>query len=889
MKFDFRPHDKNAFPKFNPKLSPSQKFQFTYNAYCSYFKTTYYHEVTQYFHSLAIGSNCIVDIKELPMQILETSLRDSLDLRPVFFSCMHYKYIFAFICSNVPRPDLFVNSVPMINKNNNIRLIDFSNCRVETGILELANSIVKNPGNNIVYWDLSNNPIGNFTPFSIALKYTKAKIFYLNVSNVKMSPEAISTLMLSLYENPNLYAIKSLYVDDSEFIAQTISNFVQFLEGAKRSGRLSLRTFSISNIGKGINQIIEVIHRYEIPLESLNISNNKITEKCLSFLLNFLSKSHRIKELNISNINLKPKNIVDIIDEIINNRSINSMSLNLSNLGLSKKSLILVLDALKKANDKWSFLYFDDNGLTTSDLATIIDYCKPMQKLKGLSVGGNFDSKSKRLPNVLPKILDITSLKTVLLKGGAKKLQTSIIPFLEKLKTCENIEVLDISCNKIKDKGIKCLIEVINSENCHIKKLDADDSSPSNEVLIEFLDAICNSDSLYSYKFPINDVYHILGSKSQKEEKSLFDIFSSKQRLIQQKTSSNRLKSGIRFPYYLVEKNIPELNKLLNDINAEIRNRFERVKVNEHDNIASDFGLQMPFLNDDNETIHDSQYNNLYELGDSNVAVNANEGIDMQYNSLAITSQTRQNIQSSLNHITETQGNNQQNTISQDNNSDNNLHETNLQESNEQDTPVFHPQESNEQDTPVFHPQESNEQDTPVFHPQESDEHSPPVFHPQESDEHSPPIFHPQESDEHSPPVFHPQESDEHSPPVFHPQESDSNDLSSSDKSKSDSNDQFSSDKNTSDSNDKSSSYKIKSDSNDKSSSYKIKSDSNDQFSSDKNTSDSDEQSSSYKSKSDSKDFEPPPFMPNVEGPVPGIPEPPVFKQDNSDSQSYSL
>ena len=106
MKFKFQTHNMQYFPRFDPELSPSQQVQFSYNANCSYFNTSYFHEAIQYFHSLITAGNGIYDITMLPIHTIECNLGDPIELRPLFMAFMYCPFIFGFCCYNVARPDL---------------------------------------------------------------------------------------------------------------------------------------------------------------------------------------------------------------------------------------------------------------------------------------------------------------------------------------------------------------------------------------------------------------------------------------------------------------------------------------------------------------------------------------------------------------------------------------------------------------------------------------------------------------------------------------------------------------------------------------------------------------------------------------------------------------
>jgi hypothetical protein len=76
LRFHFTSHDIDHFPPFRPSLSPSQQFQSTYNANCSYYNTPYFHDIPLHFHRQLLRRYGIFDFNELPFHVSELPLRD---------------------------------------------------------------------------------------------------------------------------------------------------------------------------------------------------------------------------------------------------------------------------------------------------------------------------------------------------------------------------------------------------------------------------------------------------------------------------------------------------------------------------------------------------------------------------------------------------------------------------------------------------------------------------------------------------------------------------------------------------------------------------------------------------------------------------------------------
>ena len=139
--FRFTPHNKEHFPPFKPPISPSQAFQFTYNSYCSYFDTSYFHEAVQYYHKNLTTSQGLFDLNQLPLNVIECNLRNPMDFKPFFTTLKYSPYIFGISCSDITHPDLIQSISPLISTTKTLQIISLPNCNIETGMKELSTAI----------------------------------------------------------------------------------------------------------------------------------------------------------------------------------------------------------------------------------------------------------------------------------------------------------------------------------------------------------------------------------------------------------------------------------------------------------------------------------------------------------------------------------------------------------------------------------------------------------------------------------------------------------------------------------------------------------------------------------------------------------------------------
>lgn len=654
MRFQFRPHDPNLFPHFQPHMSPSQMFQFSYNANCSYYNTSYSHDVTRFFHRMITEGNGIANLTHLPLSQLEVNLGDPIQLRPVFAAFMFCPVIFGVTIEHVARPDIAISLAPLIIANSDVRIISFKDCRVESGISQIAKAIEKNPDNNIAYWDVSDNRMSDTAAFCAALARTNANVFYLNLSNTNMNPEATKILFKAITANRHLWNIKHLHLNYCEFNQMGIDLLCKHLNRLSIANKNVIRSLELSGIGFQPSDILNSLVRFPQPIENLDISHIQLKTKTYDELLKFLKNSKTLKKLNLSYTSIKPEMIDGIIKVINVNSNIKSINLDFSGNGLGGKKLPLFINSFQKTDlKKWEGLSLDKNNLTSGNLSNLIPLFKQMNNLKRISLSENFYQKTKDIQNLLIQLLSISSLDEIVIKGNTNKgLGTSLYPFIDKLKSNNQIKILDISMNHIGDIGLNKVSDLLLT-NQTLTQIEINGSFPKDQLsLIKFFDTLASNKNIIHCSPPADDIYNYLSTVSSRDKASIYELFSSKQVRSQCAMQKNQSDKGMHSDLTLLK--IPELDKLLDDVTMEVHRRLQGLKLNEHSGIASAFGLPMPHLDEKEDqtkgsvSINDNaNINNEYDIQSANQMIIENnrdsgmtateEGFNtLMYNSLCI-------------------------------------------------------------------------------------------------------------------------------------------------------------------------------------------------------------------------------------------------------------
>ncbi|KAH0788042.1 Leucine Rich Repeat family protein [Histomonas meleagridis] len=541
---------------------------------------------------------------------------------------------------------------PLITYTKYLQLIDIHNCQVEVGINELAEALTKNPENKIVYWDLSNNPFKNITPFCKALSLATAPIFYLNLSTTQLTTESTIELFNSILNNKNLWGIKYLFIDGAIFSEESLLALSKLISTFAQEKIRSLHTLSIANIKGQIETVINVFNRWPQPISSFNVSNNELNQKAISELNKFVKGSESLKDLDISSTNLSSDDITDIINGISENQKITEMKLNLAKLELTGKKIRDVMNAFENSTlTKWTGISIESNDVQMEELGKFISVARRMTNLRSLSLGDNFTYKTKGIEEALLQILSLNSLRLLSIRGTEKRfLGDKLYRFLKAMKINTTLLKLDISGNKIKDTGMDLVCDVLRS-NKMLTELNIDGSCPKNQkTLLKFFETLSSNTYIVECAFPYEDFSTLLSSiSSNSQMQSFFDQFSKIQKSSQEAIQKNQMEVGAHS--YLSEKKLPELDELIDNITINVHQKLENTKFNQHAAISSVFGLPLPHLDpSDDQTkgaiidLKQPQSIDEYELKNTNVMVV--EDISMletplglktlQYNSLCI-------------------------------------------------------------------------------------------------------------------------------------------------------------------------------------------------------------------------------------------------------------
>lgn len=600
-KLKFRPKDPDDFPKFDPRLSPGQQFQFLYNAYCMQDKIKYNHHIVQWVNYTAITMSGVFDLSKIPYHDIENSFASTVNIGPVFDALTFFPTLHGIVMRNVGRTDLFLAAAPLLSESTTCQIFVAEANNIVDGCDAIAQAFVDNRKLPLRYLDISDNPISDMIPICTAVSHLKSDVFYLDFSNTGMNDKAVVALMTSIEKNSHLWGIRYLNLGGASVRSSGAKAIVQTLNALKKNRKNFMKSFNPGNFKSGLCDILQILHKSQPQLLHLSLRGSKIGKSEFGEVLTFLANAEFLQSLDVSDCGLKPEQIAQIIKGITS-RSISQFNLNLSNTKLGGKKLDPVLEALKAAsNYSWGTLSFNSTNMDADDCLKLVKVLDQCRGIYGISFNDNLTPKMKNVGDALRELVTFADLKYLSIKGGSNKLGPMMAPYI-KLASRTKLEYFDPSFNNFGEEGLDAIGDIIENSNT-LQKLYIDGSGTTDAVnIVRVLDILKNCQTIRIMPFPFDDVYNIMKKVSKSNSKQLYQMLSVKQVEAQSAIQRNQTAAGIKTELTEHEYN-PELNELVQQIIDSVAQTMGTQKPYEHSAINKAFNMPFPHLDEVDEKI----------------------------------------------------------------------------------------------------------------------------------------------------------------------------------------------------------------------------------------------------------------------------------------------
>ncbi|EAY00405.1 hypothetical protein TVAG_291110 [Trichomonas vaginalis G3] len=631
-------------PHFRPVLSVSQKFQFSYTSYCTVLKTHYNHDLVKFFHKIICEGNVFVNFSELPFQDIDVFFGNPVNLEPVLKAMTYAPLIYGHIIQDVSRPDFLKLISPVIAKNKSMKLLQCSNCSIREGIHELTEAMLSNDSLNIVFYDLSNNPLQELYKLAYAFSKIKNPLLYLNLSDTGMDQTETVNFMKALSVNKYLHEIRYFLIKHCKVNEDGLKYFMNYLQKMRNLQMNVLRCLDIGSIISGSGLLFNALVDFPQPIEFLSLEGSKITKKDLPSLLNYLKTTELLQEINLSDTNLSIEWCGQIIAAIEDNEKLSGFNLLLNNNGIGKNFGKFV--KLFKSNRliKWNGLSLEHNDISTTDFVDSLDWFENLTNLREFNIGGNFHKTSSKLQEALEMLFNKQTLFHIGISGTSKKHiglnGAQIIANL--MENNYNIVELDISNNHIHGEGLAKMAKMLQ-KNEIILDLQLDGQSPKTiDSYTKIYEILSKHPSINTCPWPRNDVDSLFSNLKTQQRMTMIRDLAAQYSLAMKRMKQNQAERGLHS--HLSKLQITEVDEMIDNLTISMHQSMLNLRTRCHSTISEFFHYPYPFEDmkhekfnrEVNSEIYDQLFSKPFKTIEEPIEGEKGQLSTLQFNSLCL-------------------------------------------------------------------------------------------------------------------------------------------------------------------------------------------------------------------------------------------------------------
>ncbi|EAY11390.1 Leucine Rich Repeat family protein [Trichomonas vaginalis G3] len=586
-RFAFTAYDYNQFPRIEPNLSASQAFQLTLNSYKAFYNTEYQHEFVQYFDTLMSTQSPIFDFNDMPIALIDSNFHKNTDFRSLFQTIRYCPFTFGIFCSDLSRPDIITNSVRSFASNSNIMIFRASNCKISHGLADLAKIMNSHAETNLLYLDLSGNPLEDVAPFFQAISNYTRSLASLRFENCNFHDAELTVLFTSLTNNKYIRGIRQICLSGNTFGISSTDAFLKFVRSLNEFNITNLKKLTLGPLPNPV-PILRSIADLSKHLSVLHLYDVKFTDQALLELCKF-TETASLADFDLTKCDLSAEKIVVIIQSIGRNHNYQNIRLGFNEMKITGQKMKFVIKEIsEKIGDRLIGLRLNKNHCNEKDLTTLIRAYPSLPNLMFLSFNNNLKHGMPNLSYRLVYLISKQNLISLELKGSKSYcLQEELIPLLCSLQTNKALQALDISGHQIGSYGMQICTNVIRT-NKALRRLHIDGTGSKFRFIRHFYKFVVQSSTLVECPFPIKDITREISIRESigRATKKITKI----QLIVSQKLLQNRHSQGISSYTLMGDPDLSKIGSMIKDdlIEAlgELPKSDKSVKVN--------FGLPMP-------------------------------------------------------------------------------------------------------------------------------------------------------------------------------------------------------------------------------------------------------------------------------------------------------
>ena len=584
----------DLFPDIDLYVSPSQKFQFAYFAFSSYYEQPYRHDVVRYMHSLICSTNPVIDLTRFPRGVFIDTDR----IRPLVKTLELVRYSLGICCEDMECPNLMDLLLPLQDEENGLRLVHLKNCGIETGFKAIKEKVEEDGSIHVGYWNLNGNPCSDFGYFARVIELTFSPVYFLGISYTDLDVKTLANIFNAMANNTYFWELKELQIAGLPIRDEAFDEFAAFLDRLNKKKQNRLESIDIGRVDGSIVDVFNLVIDQIPNLSVLAMPDNKIGGDLLGMLTSYIRESNVLRSLDISGSSLDPNSVAEVILAFEDNTDLTDVTLKLGRLDLNGTNLLPLFRAFltgdKLSDQKWKGLNFDSNEMTSADLRNLIPLFEQFPNLSDLSLAGNFSRTTPGpfLGEVLTELVGLKQLRKLNIAGDSThKIGTDMTPMLSKLKLDCQLTDLDISNNEIGDGAFAVVVQLVGRS---LERISLDGNAiRSIDMLMDFCLAVKKNERMISVGFPANDGDAIARMGKGREREILEQRLGDIQISVATYVTSHRRKRNL--PNELPFEPSKEVLEMLNNLSGDFAAKLKGQNLYQHTCFSDEFGIPMPF------------------------------------------------------------------------------------------------------------------------------------------------------------------------------------------------------------------------------------------------------------------------------------------------------
>lgn len=494
-------------------------FSATYRAMCDFFNTPVREDVCWDISNLFPSNN----VTEFNLEEFEQPI-NAADISALL-AALHYNTFFTgVVIRNVPITDqrrLITDVADLLRRNASLQKIILSGLNLpRDGLVPLSEAILSNPQSQIHIVDFSNNNFDekSFAAFAAAIGSMQHGLTQLDLSSCGINKQSCNSLSQALRKNVNL---------NGTLLRLNLSNNSLDGEGSTSIGSWlaqpnALRDLNLSNCNANLETILPAIVRGCIDINSINLSDNKLTPRAKQSLIQYLASIATLKYLNLGGTGMPADAVQSIVTGISSNLYLRDFDLSLANNKLGPTGATQLASSLSSSQNIIS-LDISDNEFGDEGIHSICSSLQNNETLRILDLSRNFGARSSKpsrtqaIESLINLINSSCPLESLVLQGSKTlALKQDIMVFLDGVGTNQSLKSLDISGNQMANKGAIALGKVLQT-NHTLQRIVWDDNGTTLSGFVGVEYGLSRNRSLKEMPLPILDISASLKSDDQKK------------------------------------------------------------------------------------------------------------------------------------------------------------------------------------------------------------------------------------------------------------------------------------------------------------------------------------------------------------------------------------